>query len=348
MRNPFPSLPALGACFPLLLAACLMPPTPAPAANGWSLVWADEFDQPDGSAPDASKWVFDLGGGGWGNNELQTYTNRRENSRIEDGKLIIEARKETFTGSDNIRRDYTSARLKTLGKASWTLGRIEARIKLPRGQGIWPAFWTLGTNITTVGWPTCGEIDIMEHIGREPATVHGTIHGPGYSGGNGIGGGTTLSNNAPVAAEFHLFAIEWEAARIQWFMDNRLYFTVTPARLPGGTNWVFNAPQFLLLNLAVGGGWPGNPDATTVFPQRMEVDFVRVYARTNTSGALLQIRPSEGQVEVAWPGEFPHGRLLTLASLNQPWREVPLLGARRQGWFVQPAEPGFYRLAWLP
>jgi len=332
----------------LLFAGLLASTTAVHAAAGWSLVWADEFDQADGAAPDPAKWVFDLGGNGWGNNELQTYTDRRQNSRIEAGKLVIEARKESFTGGDGIARGYTSARLKTLGKAAWALGRVEARIKVPQGQGIWPAFWMLGTNFPSAGWPTCGEIDIMEHIGREPATVHGTIHGPGYSGGRGIGGGLTLSNNVPVAADFHLFAIEWEAGRIRWFMDNRLYFTATTASLPSGAPWVFNAPQFLLLNLAVGGSWPGNPDPTTVFPQRYEVDFVRVYARTNTPGAWLQMRPGGGQVEIAWPGDFPHGRLLTLASLNQPWQDVPLLGTRRQGWFVQPATPGFYRLAWLP
>lgn len=318
------------------------------AAVGWTLVWSDEFAQADGSAPDPSKWVFDQGGNGWGNNELQTYTDRRENSRIEAGRLVIEARKETYAGSDGRTRDYTSARLKTLGKAAWNLGRIEARIQVPRGQGLWPACWMLGTNIVSAGWPNCGEIDIMEHIGREPTMVHGTIHGPGYSGGNGIGGAVTLINNQAVADAFHLFAIEWETNRIRWFLDNQLYFTVTPASLPSGKSWVFDRPQFLLLNLAVGGSWPGNPTATNVFPQRLEVDYVRVYARTNTAAALLQMRPGASQVEVAWPGEFPHGRLQTLARWGQPWRDVAVLGNRRQGWFVQATPPGFYRLAWLP
>jgi len=249
---------------------------------GWRLVWADEFQQADGSAPDPAKWVYDLGGGRWGNNESQTYTDRRANSRIESGNLIIEARKESLTDTKGVKWNYTSARLKTLGKASWTFGRMEARIKVPKGQGIWPAFWMLGTNIVTVDWPTCGEIDIMENIGREPSTVHGTIHGPGYSGGGGIGGGSTITNRV-LADDFHLFAIEWEPKRIQWFLDNRPYFTVTPASLPAGKKWVFDQDQFFLINVAVGGDWPGKPDATTSFPQRMEVDYVRVYARTNAS-----------------------------------------------------------------
>ncbi len=252
-----------------------------PAPSPWRLVWADEFQQADGSAPDTTKWVHDLGGGVWGNNELQIYTDRRVNSRIEGGKLIIEARKETLTGADGVKRDYTSARLKTLGKASWTFGRAEARIKVPRGQGIWPAFWALGTNITIVDWPACGEIDIMENIGREPSTVHGTVHGPGYSGADGIGGAHTLSNGVALADGFHLFSIEWEPASIRWFLDDQLYFTLSPANLPPGKSWVFNHDQFLLLNVAVGGDWPGNPDPTTSFPQRMEVDYVRVYSRTN-------------------------------------------------------------------
>ena len=249
---------------------------PARAANAWTLVWADEFQQADGSVPDATKWGYDIGGSGWGNNELEYYTSRTNNARIEGGQLVIEARQESFGG-----KNYTSARLLTKGKWSGTYARIEARMKIPRGQGIWPAFWMLGTNITSVNWPTCGEIDIMENIGKEPCTVHGTIHGPGYSGGSGIGGPFNLPGNAEFAADFHVFAIEWETNRIRWFVDSQPFFTVTPTSLPTGTQWVFTQPQFLLLNLAVGGNWPGNPDGTTVFPQRLVVDYVRVYATTN-------------------------------------------------------------------
>lgn len=252
---------------------------------GWTLVWADEFSLPDGSAPDSRRWAYDTGASGWGNNEWQYYTSRTNNARIENGHLVIEARKESFSGAD-----YTSARLKTQGKASWRYGRIEARIQIPRGQGIWPAFWMLGTNITSVGWPKCGEIDVLENIGREPTTVHGTVHGPGYSGGDGIGGAFSLSNNAAFADDFHVYAVEWTTNSIQWFVDGQQYFSLTPASLPSGAAWVFAEPQFLILNVAVGGNWPGNPDATTEFPQRMLVDYVRVYSPTplgtSTTNAL--------------------------------------------------------------
>lgn len=267
----------LASQFILLLAFCL--PTLGTAAQnntGWALVWADEFAQPDGSAPDTNKWANDLGAGGWGNSELEYYTARTNNARIEGGQLVIEAKQENFSGSS-----YTSARLKTQGKVSWTYGRIEARMKIPFGQGIWPAFWMLGTNIPSAGWPNCGEIDIMENIGREPVIVHGTVHGPGYSGGNGIGLSNSLPNSAAFSADFHVYAVEWTTNQIKWFVDGQQYFSVTPASLPGGATWVFNQPQFILLNLAVGGQWPGNPDGTTTFPQRLTVDYVRVYAPTN-------------------------------------------------------------------
>ena len=241
----------------------------------WNLIWSDEFNLADGSVPDATKWSYDTGGNGWGNQELEYYTARTNNARIEDGKLVIEARQEKFKG-----KNHTSARLQTKNKCSWTYGRIEARMKIPRGQGIWPAFWMLGTNIASVSWPACGEIDIMENIGKEPGTVHGTVHGPGYSGDAGIGGPSTLPGGAALADDFHVYAIEWETNRIRWFLDRQVYFTLTPANLPAGKEWVFNQPHFLLLNLAVGGGWPGYPDATTTFPQRITVDYVRVYSKT--------------------------------------------------------------------
>lgn len=262
----------------LLLASCSA--AFAAGTNEWKLVWADEFDGQgvaDPARPDPKKWTFDLGGNGWGNNELQAYTRRPENVRVENGHLVIEARRESFQGKDGPRRDYTSARLKTLGLASWTYGRIEARIKVPQGQGIWPAFWMMGTNISKVGWPTCGEIDVMEIIGKEPSTLHGTIHGPGHSGAGGISHKTTLPDGKKFADDFHLFAVEWTTEKITWFLDGMAYASVTPDRLPKGAKWVYTGPQFLLLNLAVGGHWPGNPDATTTFPQRLLVDYVRVY-----------------------------------------------------------------------
>jgi beta-glucanase (GH16 family) len=257
----------------LLLLTGFLSVRPAAAQEpaGWDLVWADEFTQANGTAPDPAKWGYETGGWGWGNNEKQFYTERRENSRIEDGNLVIEARAENYE-----EWAFTSARLITKNKASWTHGRIEARIRIPRGKGIWPAFWMLGTNIDAVGWPNCGEIDIMENIGSAPSTVHGTVHGPGYSGGGGIGGSYVLQG-AQLADDFHVYAVEWEAARIRWFIDGQQYFSLTPAQLPAGSPWVFNSPHFLLLNVAVGGNWPGDPDGSTVFPQRMTVDYVRVY-----------------------------------------------------------------------
>ena len=244
-------------------------------ADGWRVVWSDEFDQANGTPPDPGKWGYDTGGNGWGNDELEYYTPRTDNSRVEKGQLIIEARQEDFE-----RRKFTSARLLTRGKAAWTYGRFEARIKIPRGQGVWPAFWMLGTNISTAGLPACGEIDIMENIGKEPEMVHGTLHGPGYSGGAGIGGPVKLPSGTAIADAFHVFAIECEPDHVTWLLDGRPYFAVTPATLPKNARWVFNEPKFLLLNLAIGGDWPGNPDLTTVFPQRMIVDYVRVYEKT--------------------------------------------------------------------
>ena len=249
------------------------------AAQAWQLAWSDEFDGPDGSAPDPSKWVRETGGGGWGNQELETYTTRAENATLQGGALVITARAEHFTGADGIARDYTSARLKTEGRFAQTYGRVEARVQIPRGQGLWPAFWMLGTDVSSVGWPACGEIDIMENIGREPLQVHGTIHGPGYSGGGGPSAAFTSADGTPFADAYHVYAIEWEPSEIRWYVDDHLYETRRPADLPAGSRWVFDHDFFILLNVAVGGSWPGNPDATTVFPQQMKVDYVRVYRR---------------------------------------------------------------------
>jgi beta-glucanase (GH16 family) len=174
---------------------------------------------------------------------------------------------------------YTSARIKTQGRFSVTYGKVEARIRIPSGQGIWPAFWMLGADIDQVGWPTCGEIDIMENIGKEPATIHGTVHGPGYSGGNGIGGPFSLPAGQRFADDYHVYGIEWSPQSVAFFVDGTAYFEVTPAKLPAGRAWVYQHPFFLILNVAVGGTWPGNPDATSVFPQEMLVDWVRVSQR---------------------------------------------------------------------
>jgi len=255
----------------------------ASAANprGWSLVWSDEFNGPSGSTVDSTKWSFNIGGGGWGNDELETYTSRPVNAELQDGALVITVLKETLKGPDKITRHYTSARLLTKNKFSQTYGRFEARIKIPYGQGIWPAFWLLGDNIDNAHWPNCGEIDIMENIGKEPSIVHGTFHGPGYSGKNGLSAAYTLPGGQKFSDDYHTFAVEWEANVMRFYVDARLYKTRTPADLPPGKAWVFNHPFFLILNVAVGGNFPGSPDATTAFPQLMKVDYVRVYQRSS-------------------------------------------------------------------
>jgi beta-glucanase (GH16 family) len=245
------------------------------ALPGWKLAWSDEFDGPANALPNAQYWQFETGGHGFGNNQLEFNTARPENASLDgQGALVLTARKESYMGSS-----YTSARLKTQGKLERTHGRFEARMRLPQGQGIWPAFWMLGSDIGGVSWPACGEIDIMENIGKEPTIVHGTLHGPGYSGASGIGAPYSLPNGGRYADDYHVFAIEWEEQVVRWYVDGKLYQTRTPRDLPSGAKWVYEHPFFLLLNLAVGGQWPGNPDAATVFPQRLTVDYVRVYER---------------------------------------------------------------------
>ncbi|MGC4095267.1 MAG: glycoside hydrolase family 16 protein [Polyangiaceae bacterium] len=239
-------------------------------AAGYKLVWSDEFDGAVGAAVDKTKWKHDVGGNGWGNSELEYYTEGAANAALDgSGNLVITAKREAM-GSNA----YTSARLKTQDLYSFTYGRLEARMKIPAGQGIWPAFWMLGSDIATNPWPACGEIDVMENIGKEPNVIHATIHGPGYSAGQGPTAQTTLS--AAVSSAFHVFAIEWEPNTIRWYVDGALYSTKTNADIPSGATWVFAHPFFILLNVAVGGGWPGNPDSTTIFPQQMLVDYVRV------------------------------------------------------------------------
>lgn len=252
--------------------------TPAEAAPG-DLLWSDEFDRAAGSLPDPGKWQIEQGGGGWGNNEHQYYTDRAENvSHDGNGNLAITARAENPNGYQcwygSCR--YTSARITTADRYTPQYGKVEARIKIPRGQGIWPAFWSLGTDIGQVGWPASGEIDVMENVGYEPHLVHGTVHGPGYSGGEGISASYMHPQGWSFADDFHVFAIDWAPDRITWSVDGVAYRTVTPADT-GGDPWVFNHPFFLILNVAVGGNWPGYPDGSTQFPQTMLVDYVRVY-----------------------------------------------------------------------
>lgn len=250
----------------------------APAQGQWKLVWSDEFNGVDGSQPDLAKWDFDTGGNGWGNKELESYTSRLENVQQRGGNLVITAIRERYTGLDGMTRPYTSARLTTKGQFAQAYGRFEARMKLPLGKGIWPAFWMLGANNDVVRWPACGEIDMMENIG-EPGRIYSTLHGPGYSGAKGISEPYNLPAGEGVNTDFHVYAVEWEPERIRFYLDDRLIVERTPKDLPPETKWVYDHPFFLILNVAVGGEWPGYPDETTMFPQSMLVDYVRVYRK---------------------------------------------------------------------
>ncbi len=237
--------------------------------NFEQIVVQDEFDT-DGSV-NSDIWSNDIGTGvnGWGNNELQYYTDRPENIQVQNGFLIITARQESYRGSG-----YTSAKILTKGKIEQTYGRFEARMRLPWGQGIWPAFWMLGADIDNNPWPGAGEIDIMEYRGQDPTIILGSVHGPGYSGGEAISKSYTLENDR-FDTGFHVFGIEWGADYVNYYVDDVLYNQITPADVPG--EWVFNKPFYILINLAVGGTFVGSPNSETVFPQTMLVDYVRVY-----------------------------------------------------------------------
>jgi beta-glucanase (GH16 family) len=239
--------------------------------TGYEKVWQDEFN---GTSLDLTSWGFDVGGGGWGNNELQYYTNNRpENIFLQNGKLIIEARKETFQG-----RDYTSSRILTKGKKEFTFGRIDIRAKLPTGKGLWPALWMLGKKIDQTGWPACGEIDIMELVGKEPNKVHATTHWGANTASRQYLTTTYTLSSGIFADKFHVFSIVWEADNMEFFMDDISYNKFNKSKV-GSAAYPFNEPFFLIFNVAVGGDWPGSPDASTVFPQRMAVDYVRVFKK---------------------------------------------------------------------
>jgi beta-glucanase (GH16 family) len=259
-------------------AAQLWQMVPVGAVPGWRLVWNDEFD---GSAIDGSKWSFEVNGNGGGNNELQYYTARSKNARVENGHLVIEAHKEAYSGPDGTRQ-YTSARLRSLGKGDWLYGRIEARMKLPQGQGMWPAFWMLPTDNKYGNWAASGEIDILEAINTNAAggnTIYGSIHfGNTWPNNMHTTVATTPAGN--IAANYHTYAVEWEPRQIRWYVDNVLYSTQSQWQSGGGAYPApFDQRFHALLNLAVGGNWPGSPNNATVFPQRMEVDYVRVYQK---------------------------------------------------------------------
>lgn len=229
----------------------------------------------DGTELDTSLWSYDIGDGssqglsGWGNNELQYYTDRPENVKVEDGILNITARKEAYEEAS-----YTSGRILTKLNFDQKYGRFEARMKLPWGQGLWPAFWLLGADIDEVGWPQTGEIDIMEYRGQEPTRIHGSVHGPGYSGAEAVSKSYNLEGDR-FDTDFHVFGIEWGKDYINFYVDDDLYNQITPEDVDG--EWVYNKPFYILINMAVGGSFVGSPTEDTVFPQTLEIDYVRVY-----------------------------------------------------------------------
>lgn len=284
-RRHLPRTTALAA---VVLAAALSWTTigpassaPAPESSGGpsaaAVTFEDDFEGPAGSGVDEGKWQIESGDN-VNNHERQWYTDGNDNAALDgEGNLVITARKENPGDYECWygRCEYTSARLNTSGKFTQQYGHVEARMKLPRGQGIWPAFWMLGQDIDQVGWPQSGEIDIMENVGFEPSTVHGTLHGPGYSGGESIGDSYTLPGGEEFADDFHTFSVDWSPGSVTWSVDGNVFQTRTPDDL-GDREWVFDKPFFLILNLAVGGYWPGDPDDSTVFPQELVVDYVRV------------------------------------------------------------------------
>lgn len=254
------------------LNSCKVDETQQLEVRNWALTWSDEFDGPVGQSPNTDNWAYDIGTGnnGWGNGEFQYYTDRKENVSLDgEGHLVITARRETFAGAN-----FSSARINTKARFSQAFGRFEARIKTPYGPGVWPAFWMLGDNIDEVNWPQCGEIDIMELRGQQPDIIHGTLHGPGYSGGGAVTGSYSLENNR-FDNDFHLYAVEWYQDRIDFFVDDFLYNRITPEDVSG--EWVYDQPFFLILNVAVGGNFVGFPTSQTPFPQTMIVDYVKVY-----------------------------------------------------------------------
>ncbi|TWE22072.1 glycoside hydrolase family 16 protein [Prauserella muralis] len=312
------ALAALGATVAATVPASGAPAPERPvAAEAAAAVttFADEFDKPAGTPPDPAKWVLETGNNNGNNRERQYYTTSTSNAAHDgQGHLVITARKEN-PGDYQCwygRCEYTSARLNTSGRFAQAYGHVEARIKVPRGQGMWPAFWMLGDNFGEVGWPDSGEIDIMENVGYEPSTVHGTIHGPGYSGAGGIG--AAYSIGGAFADDFHTFAIDWSPGRISWSVDGNVYQTRTPADL-GGRQWVFDHPFFLILNLAVGGEWPGDPDAGTPFPNQLVVDYVRV-TTSDTASRTGQITGLAGKCVDVAGGESANGTPVQLHDCN--------------------------------
>jgi uncharacterized protein (TIGR03437 family) len=306
------------------LFAALLAASCAPAQSTWQLVWSDEFNAPAGTLPNPANWNYDLGGGGWGNGEAETYTNSSTNVFQDgNGNLVIRAIRDS---SGN----FTSARLQTGAPGAstdttdlkWTYGLVEARIKLPFGLGVWPAFWMLGENINTVSWPQCGELDIMENFGtfnNNASINNGTAHGPGYSGGNGITAAYTLPFGETVYDDYHVYSIEWSANSIQFYVDGAPYHPVTPNSIPSGDQWVFNNQFFILLNLAIGGPgtFLGTPDPNAPFtPQDLVVDYVRVYQAAAATAATPVITPGRVVNAASYLGSVAPGALAVLYGNN--------------------------------
>jgi len=316
------SIIAIG--YAALLAAASAQAQPAPAQTAWKLVWSDEFNGPAGSAPNPSNWNYDLGSGGWGNGELETYTNSSNNVFQDgNGNLVIRAIRDS---SGN----FTSARLQTGAPGastdttdlSWQYGLVIARIKLPFGLGVWPAFWMLGEDIGSVSWPQCGELDIMENFGtfnNNASINNGTAHGPGYSGGSGISRAITLPFGETVYDDYHIYAMEWSENTIEFYVDGQKYSTVTPSSIPAGDQWVFNAPFFILLNLAIGGPhtFLGTPNPAQPFPnQDLVVDYVRVYQPAAATSATPVITPGSVLNAASYLGGVAPGALAVLYGTN--------------------------------
>lgn len=235
---------------------------------GMTLAWSDEFD---GNNISSANWTFETGNNGWGNAELENYTSRSQNAFQSKGNLIIEARKESLAGSS-----YTSARMITKSKKVFTFGRIDVRAKVPTGKGIWPAIWMLGNNIDQVNWPACGEMDIMELLGQEPNKIYGTLHWGATTQLHQSKGTSTVLGSGSYDQQFHVYSLVWVKDQVQILVDDVVFNTITATNIAGSNN-PFNSDFFFILNVAVGGNWPGSPDGTTVFPQRMVVDYVRVF-----------------------------------------------------------------------
>lgn len=276
-----------------LLTAVLLAAAPSAraAAPGWTLAWSDEFDGPAGTTPDPAKWVHAVGRDhdGWGNQELESYCAPGSAAPCDPAKpnAVLDGRGNLAVSARLSSGTWTSARLNTQGLADFRFGRVEARMRLPTGAGLWPAFWMIGTDIPAVGWPACGEIDMMENVpagvpgGLGPDRIKGTLHGPGYSGVHGVGRVRAFPGGGRVDDGFHTYGAVWSPGKVAFFVDDasKPYFTATRKDLPKGKAWVFDKPFFLIMNLAVGGSWPKDPDASTPDPATMLVDWVRVYRR---------------------------------------------------------------------